>query len=174
MFSTKLISTEFDKIKKRIVKVLIYGFNDVRTAPETGPYGVDSNPIAGMEAIYADTAARGKQVIIGYINKNQLADVGEFRIYSTDADGNLKAYAWLHNDGTMDLLGNANHVAQFEGLQSAFNQFRSDFNDLVSKYNSHIHPGVTAGGASSGVTLQQGSDSNADISGAEIARLRTI
>lgn len=99
MFIGRVNSTSFNNAKERLIKFLGWGPNDVQSQKEASPYGTDSNPIKGMSAIYAQTANGSESVVIGYINKNQLADVGEHRTYSTDSDGNLKASIWLKKNG---------------------------------------------------------------------------
>ena len=116
----------------RTVKVSRFGKDDTVTGMEAMPYGEDSNPIAGMDAVYLELSSRKNKVIVGYINKQQLADVGEKRIYSTNANGVVQFYIWLHADGTCEFNGKDNHLTQFEALQTAFNQLKSDF-DL------HVH-----------------------------------
>ena len=88
---------------KRIIKFLQFG---PKTASESLPYGLDSNPIKGMTAIYAATSNDAESVIIGYIQKNQLCEVGESRLFSTDENGVLKAYIWNKKDGTIEINGN--------------------------------------------------------------------
>ncbi len=168
----KVISTEFDKAKRRIVKLLHLGRSDVKTANEIAPYGIDGNPIKGMIAVYSSTSINGSPVIIGYINKNQLADVGELRLYSTDKDGALKFYTWLKNDGTYEMGGNADNAVRYSKLEQAFNQLKADFNSHITAYNTHVHIGVTTGGGSSGTT-SPGTSSAADISGAKINEIKT-
>lgn len=147
----KTISTGIKNLA-RIIKVSRYGKDDTVTGMEAMPYGDDSNPIAGMDAVYLELSSRKNKVIVGYINKQQLADVGEKRIFSTDANGNVKFYIWIHADGTCEFNGKDNHLAQFEALQTAFNQLKSDF-------NNHIH---SSNGTPPTVP------STADISGAKL------
>ena len=118
----------------RTVKVSRYGKDDTVTGMEAMPYGDDSNPIAGMDAVYLELSSRKNKVIVGYINKQQLADIGEKRIYSTDANGNVQFYIWLHADGTCDFGGNANHLAQYEALATAFNELQTKFNNFAAAY----------------------------------------
>jgi hypothetical protein len=139
----KVISAEFDKVKQRVIKVLRYGRRDWQTALEVSPYGIDSNPIKDMIAIYSETGSRGDTVIIGYINKNQLAKPGELRLYATDKDGAQKFYTWMKDDGTYEIGGNTKHMARFEELESGFNTLKTDLNNLVNAFNSHMH--ATAG-----------------------------
>lgn len=147
----KTISTSIKNLM-RIIKVSRYGKDDTVTGLEAMPYGDDSNPITGMSAVYLELSSRKNKVIVGYINKQQLADVGEKRIYSTDANGNVKFYLWLHADGTCEFNGKDNHLTQYEALKVAFDQLKSDF-------NAHVHP---SNGAPPTVP------STADMSGAKL------
>ncbi|HTH58240.1 MAG TPA: hypothetical protein VL728_19475 [Cyclobacteriaceae bacterium] len=168
----------------RVLKVLRFGKTDVRTADEIMPFGVDSNPIKNMLAIYASTSDNNQNVIIGYINKNQIAREGEFRTYSTDADGAIKFSIYQKNDGTCEIGGNTKNMVRFQELESGFNQLKNDHNDLVNKYNdlvtkfnTHIHSGVTTGPGTSGPTTLEGETENAssaDISGAKIDEIKTL
>lgn len=114
----KVMSTSL-VITKRVIKVLRFGKGDVQTSMQASPYGIDSNPIKDMVAVYSDSSEKGKTVIIGYLNKNQLSDVGETRMYSTDADGVLKTYVWVKNDGTIQLGGTTSNIVRFTPLDTA-------------------------------------------------------
>lgn len=141
---------------------------------QAGAYGTDAQPIKDAVAVYAQTGVKGKTVIIGYINKNAVADVGEHRLFSTDADGAVQFYIHLKNDGTCDIGGSANHMTRYEELETAFNELKSDFNTHVNNYNTHVHPGVLAGPASTAVTVSVSTPSQADISGAKIDEIKTL
>lgn len=160
-----------------MIKVLRYGASDVQESFEVSPFGDDANPVKDMIAVYSSTSEKGQSVIIGYFNKNRLADVGEKRIFSTDEDGNLSTYAWLKNDGTMEIGGNSDFMVRFSELQSAFNELRSDLNSLVTQYNAHIHvavDSVTSAPITVSPTVAQGTPSTADISGAKINEIKTL
>lgn len=176
MILSKVISTELAAAGRRIIKALVRGRNDVRTGRQASPYGVDSNPVAGMVAIYSQTETTGKAVIIGYLNPSQLADVGELRTYSTDADGNLMAYTWLKSDGTIELGGNAKNLVRFQELETGFNKLRDDFNAHLDAFNSHVHPTAASGPPSiptpgTGIPAVH---STADISDAKIDEIKTL
>jgi hypothetical protein len=172
----KTISTSV-KNAVRFVKFLRMGKSDVQECRQIAPYGMDSNPIENMVAIYSKTGEDGKNVIIGYVNKNQIADVGENRIFSTDSDGNVQFFLHLKNDGTAEFGGDSRTMVRYQELESAFNQLKSDFNAHVAAYNSHIHPfvGVASGAPSSTTpTASSVNPSSADISGAEIQEIKTL
>lgn len=154
----KIVSTSVDVLKRRVVKILRMGKSDIQTSFDVAPYGVDSNPIKDMIAVHAETGEKGKTVIVGYINKNAIADVGELRLFSTDSLGVEKKYIWLKNDNTIEIGGNSDNMVRFSALEAAFNQLKSEF-------NAHVH-------ASNGTPPTV--PSTADVSGAKINEIKTL
>lgn len=175
MNSSKVISSTIESLK-RVVKVLRFGRSDVQTAYEAMPFGVDSSPLKDMSAIYSETGTNGRAVIIGYINKNQVAEPGETRLFSLDSDGNLKTYLYLKKDGKMDIGGDDDFMVRYNKLEEAFNELKGDFNSHVTDYNSHTHqvPQAPSGVTTSAPTTSTSTPSDADISGAKIEEIRTI
>lgn len=175
----KIISTEKDNLARLVVKFLRFGKGDVLTAKHSAPYGVDSNPIADMVAVYSTTKERGKGVVVGYINKNQLAEVGELRLFSTDSNGNEQFYTWLKNDGTMEIGGDTDNMVRFSELKTAFDELKNDFNTFVNTYNSHIHVTTATVGATPtpgviSATVSTGTPTAADINPAKIDEIKTL
>lgn len=170
----KVLSSEFDKLKRRVIKYIRFGASNAHTSLQAAPHGIDSNPVKDMIAIYANTNGDGESVIIGYLNRDQLAAVGETRLYSTDVNGVMKTYHWLKNDGTQEIGGNTDFMVRYSKLEEAFNQLKSDFNALVQAHNTHTHPGVQAGGGLTGATPTTGNPSNANIAPAKISQIKTI
>ena len=168
----KIDSSRIGDLGRRFVKFLRYGKNDVQEKMQVSPYGDDSSPIKDMAAVYAPTGEMGKEVIIGYINKNAIADPGEKRIFSTDMDGVVKTYIHLKNDGVMEVGGDQDFAARFNELKSGFDELRNDHNAFVSKYNLHVHPGVVVGPGSTIVTPSTESPSAASIDAAKIAEIK--
>ena len=172
----KVNATSFDKLKHRIVKLLRFGSRDVQTADEVSPFGIDSNPTKNMVAIYATTVEKGEQIVIGYLLPDKLAEVGETRIYSTDANGGLKFHVWLKNDGTLELGGNAKHLARYEELKAGFDQLKEDLNNIIVAFNSHMHA-TAASGLPSPPTPGAGipaSASTASIDSSKIDEIKTL
>lgn len=172
MNTVKVISTEIDNLKRRVVKFLRMGKFDVQTSIEVSPVGIDSNPVKDMVAIYAETGIKGKTFIIGYLNKNQLADIGELRLYSTDADGGEKFYTWLKNDGTMEIGGNTKNMVRFQELKDGFDELKGDFNTFITAYNSHTHTGNL--GAPTTPPASPGQPSTASIDDSKIDEIKTL
>ncbi|MCM8906786.1 hypothetical protein [Tenacibaculum finnmarkense] len=149
---------------KRILKVNQFG---VKTAVESMPFGEDSSPIKDMTAIFAETSNNSEPVIIGYINKNQIAGPGEKRMFSLKENGQISTSIWLKADETMEVGGNTDFAVKYSGLESAFNKLKDDFNAHVLKYNSHIHPSIGA------TTPNTSSASTADISSSKNDKIKT-
>lgn len=131
---------------KRILKFLKYGLSDVRTAPESAPWGIDCNAPKDAIAVYVKTEHNGDDIIIGYINKNQLAEIGGLRLYSENG------YMYLRQNGDLELLGNSNFAVKFNELKTAFDELQTDVNDLKNLINTWI-PVPSDGGAALKVAL---------------------
>lgn len=173
MYLSQFISSTLESLK-RVVNINLFGNQDPRSAVEVGPFGVDSSPRGkDLFAVYAKTGRDGDEIILGYINKQQIAQRGEMRIYSMASDNDYATDIILRADGTIEVGGYANHMTQFEGLQTAFNQLRSDFNALVTLYNAHVHSGGTLAGGFTGTTTTGGTSSTADILPAKLTNIKT-
>lgn len=127
----------------RIGKVLGIGGTAIQLK-EIAPFGVDCNPPKNMMALYAQTPNSKQKYIVGYINKGQLADTGETRLYSVDAGGNLKAYVWNKADGTLELNGDEFSAVRYQNLNT---QLQS----LITQVNSQL-PLIASGIATGGGT----------------------
>ncbi len=160
----KTISSVIDNLTRRIVTVYLLGRTDVQEAIQSAPYGIDSNPIKDMVAVFAQTGERGKTVIVGYLNKNQIAAIGETRLYSTDEDGNVKISIYLKNDGTAELAGNEDNLVRFVPLD--------DFVGALNNFFNQQLPLIASGIATGGGSYTPGT-ANFNISGAKIDELKT-
>jgi len=165
MVLTRVISTALDSIKRRFVKVRRFGKTDIQTAAEALPYGVDSNPINGMVAIYSDTETKGNKVIVGYINIKQLASPGEVRLYCTNSNGDQQFYIWLKDNGTLELGGTQDNAIRFNPLNQAMIKLAADIQAQLVL----IAAGIVAGGG----TYTPGTIS-IDISAAKINEVKTL
>lgn len=161
-----------------MIKFLGVGKNDVQEKHQISPFGVDSNPIKDMIAVYSPTSEIGNEVIIGYIQRSQIADPGEIRIFSTNAEGEEQISLYLKKDGIAEFGGSADHMVRFSELKTSFDELKSDFNNLVNLYNSHTHITTATIGPSAvpGViapTVSIGTPSSANINPARIDEIKT-
>lgn len=161
----------------RHIKVQVMGKNDVQTPVEASPYGMDSNPVKDLAAIYAPSTVSGEPVIIGYLLKDRLAEVGELRLYATNASGALQNYIWLKADGTIEVGGEDDNLVRYSELETAFNDLKGTVNDLLGKWNNFCLDYVPGSPAMTGLpaTLAASTipDNTADISGAKIEEIKT-
>lgn len=116
MISTAKVKQWFFEKGKRILKVSQFG---AKTAKVAAPFGDDANPIKDMTAIFAETSESGEPFILGYVNTDQLAAVGEKRIFSLKETGGLSTYIWLKNNGTIEIGGKADNAVRFSKLNEA-------------------------------------------------------
>lgn len=137
IYLSKVISTVADSLSRLSVKVYRLGLSDVREAIQAAPYGTDSVPIKDMVAVFASTGEKGKDVIIGYLNKSKVAELGEYRIFSTGSTGQIKVYIHLKNDGTAEFNGTGDFLVKYNELKSGFDQLKDDFNAFLT----HVHGG---------------------------------
>lgn len=141
------------------------GYSDVKNTIQASSFGIDSNPINGLKAIYAETSDKGNPVVIGYLLPNQLAAKGEIRLFSTDADGALKIFLWLKADGTIQLGGSSDNLVRYSKLETAFNDLQDKWNAFAATY--------TPGSPSTLGTPPTAQQSTASITEAKITELKT-
>lgn len=145
---------------KRILKVLQFG---AKTAKESYPFGFDSSAPENMTAIYAETTNKGEAVIIGYINKNQLAELGGSRMYSIDASGQVKAYIYARPSGILELNGSEYSAVRYENLLSALNSQNSLINAEFAKIATGLNAIVPGSYVVSPVTINLNSSKSPTV-----------
>ena len=158
----------FSKVKENIInkfrtlKVQQYG---PKTANVIAPFGDDSAPTKDMIALYAETSNISEPVIIGYINKNQIAQPGEKRIFSTKEDGTVATSIHLFTDGSIELGGNSDNAVRYTPLNSGISAKDSLINAELTKIATAIS---ILGGSYIPSTI------NTDITGAKIDDIKTL
>lgn len=120
---------------KRILKVEQYG---AKTAKSASSYGDDSQPLKNMTAIYAETGNNSEQVIIGYINTNQIAGEGEKRIFSQKPDGSIAIAIHLKSNGTCELGGAVDNAVRYIPLKSGIDSKDQLINAELAKIATAI------------------------------------
>lgn len=164
------IKSSINDIKRRVFQSERYGKDDIVEIEQGSEFGIDSNPPKGTPLLMIKTDRAS--YVIGSISGFKESDYGEFRAFSTDSEGKeIKTYVHLLNNGEIHLGGDEYSAVRYEELKSQFDKLRDDFNDLVSKYNSHVHTTTaTVGTGSVGVispTTSTGTPSTVDLTNAE-------
>ncbi len=162
----EILGNTIDNLDRQIIKILGMGTDDVQEINQTAPFGIDSVPIKDMRGVLAGTASNGDALVIGYINKNAIAEAGETRLFSTDDDGQLQIALHLKKDGTMEIGGDSDFMVRFSALETAYNELQGKWNAFALAY-------VPGSPATVGLppTLPQ---STGDISAAKIDEIKTI
>jgi hypothetical protein len=135
MYLSKVLQSA---INSTVRKVQVLLFKRAREVEQSVPYGIDSAPVKDMVALYANTGEMGQSVIIGYLYKNAVAEVGSIRLYSEGG------YVHLRANGNLELLGTAKHMVRYEELETGFNSLKQSVTDLTTAFNSHLHTVVGA------------------------------
>lgn len=172
----KTIATKLEDAYRHI-KVQVMGKNDIQTPAEALPYGIDSNPVKDLVAVYAASTVKGEPVILGYLQKNRLAELGALRLYATDDAGAEQNYIYLRADGTIEVGGSADNMVRYSELETAFNDLKSDHNRLAAKWDAFTAAYVPGSPATVGLPATLAGSavgaSTADITPAKIDEIKT-
>ena len=111
---------------KRIIKAFTIG--GAATAKQVYPFGFDSQPLEGVTAIYSDTSNKDESIIIGYINKNQLAEVGASRMYALGESGEVSGFVFVRASGVLELNGSDFSAVRYENLKAKIDLLQTQIN----------------------------------------------
>ena len=120
------------KIKQSIaefVKFLRFGKNDVQTAPQCFPFGIDSKAVAGDNGVHTTTANRDESVILGYVYNFEETKEGEIRIYSKDNAFSMH----FKDDGTVEFGGDSDNLVKYLELSNGLSAQDSSINAELTK-----------------------------------------
>lgn len=160
----KVISTEIIAKGRRAIKGLRLGKQDVQTPVQSAPFGSDANPPPNLRAVYVRTGVKGDTIVVGFINLDQLAEVGENRQFSTDPNGNLIFEARMRNDGIYEIGGSVDNLIRFAKLDLEMQALAGSLNTELTKISVAI-AGLGGAYTVSPITI--------NISAAKIAELKT-
>ena len=172
----KTISTAIEKTRL-IVKVLGLGRSDVKNVLNVAPFGFESRVPAGYNAVYADTGDNGKKVMLGVIKDNVNINSGEVKIYSVDSNGDVSIFLYIRSTGEIQFGGSTDNLIRYSVMESEINGLKTDFNNLVTAFNQHVHPTAAVGPPSPPTPVPgviPATDTDIDISESKIDELKTL
>lgn len=154
-----------------LLQVVLTDPEDVQTVELYGPAGDESRPKKDDLVIVIPLAPAWKIAIAvgGSIVPTMLE--GEKKLFSRDASGAIAAFINFLQNGNLQLNGEGDFAVRFTALETAFNELKGKYNDLVTKHNTHKHGGVTPGGGITAGPDLTGSSSAADIAPAKIEEI---
>lgn len=159
-----VISTEIVK-KIRQIKIRRFGKSDIQDVVEASPFGIDSNPPKDLVAVYLASDDKGNSAIVGYINKNQKAGIGETRFYSVDANGAVKGFIWIKKDGNITINGDGDNAVRWTPLSSKLSTEANNITIELMKISAALNSIIPGLYVPTAITI--------DISQAKITDIKT-
>jgi hypothetical protein len=98
-----IIQVNDNRILKALRRIKSRFSGDSHESVQVAPFGDDSCPQKGIKGIKTRTSTDAVHVILGYFNKNNIAEAGEKRIFSVQEDGLESVYVYLKNTGTFEI-----------------------------------------------------------------------
>lgn len=135
------ISAIISRVKeatKEAIKVLRFGKDDVQTADQYLPFGIDSKPVKETPAIWLKTSDKGEPVIIGYYGNSDQTNPGEARIYATDSSGTEVFSMLFKNDGTVEFGGSDDFLMRFNNSKAVIDEIQQDIASLKQVFSSWV------------------------------------
>jgi len=154
-------------VDRLVLQVEVIENEDTRSIELFPGAGVDVNPAKNSRVNIIDVT--DSYQIAGEISDDLTPETnaGETEIYSTDDPVTMrKARVKCDSSGNVVLNAGTNHAVQYEALLSAFNQLKSDLNNLIIAYNLHEHISAIPGNPTTG-NSNPGTASTADMTGAK-------
>jgi hypothetical protein len=147
MIGTVLTST----IEEGLIECTVdLGSDDTVTCTLYGLAGVDSYPLPGDE-VHVTINDEEYTITAVFRDAQDGFGPGETVVYSRDSDGNIKATVKCTADGNVILNAGTRSAVGFEDLKTAFDQLRTDHDDLYGVVSAHGHlsgpPGAPTGPA---------------------------
>ena len=145
VFSSLVAKYRGGKLDSLLTKSKANG-SDYQTKNAFGP-GIEINPALGERLVVSRINNSDSYLLnIAGLSEKVTPDTnpGERRFFSVDELGNLSSFLKLKNNGILELNGNTDFAVKYTQLETAFNLLKTDFNNLITLYNSHNHGGAVA------------------------------
>lgn len=157
------ITTNRDGTNQRVMlQVQMSNPDDIQTVEYVSLPGQDENPINGSRVFIITVGESYKIGIAVDDGVTPGMDTGEKRLYSVSDAGAIQAFINLLKTGIIEVNGDADFAVRFNGLQTKLTALEAD---LIA----HVHPGVLAGGASTGASV---TPFDIDITAAKVAEVK--
>ena len=158
--------------ESRMLQIEFTREDDLQAVEQVGQVGEDANPHPGARVIVVDLGPSYRVAIATSDGITPTVLEGERELYSYDSGGNKLATLRILSDSNIEINGNTDFAVRFNELKTAFDQLQADHDDLVSKYNLHVHGGVLSGAANTAATLTTDSPSTANIDPAKVPNVK--
>ena len=133
------------------------------------PYGFEAMPSEGQCLCLFINGNRDQGIAVNLHNRDERPQIELDESQFWSKFGN---YVKCDKDGNVQVNGNARFAAAFDELKTGFDELKTDFNNLITIFNAHVHPGVTAGGASTTATVTPGTSSTASVDDSKVETVK--
>lgn len=154
----RITDSEINENGQLVVKAI--GAKSTYTAEEYAPHGTDARPPKNTTALFSTTEAQGDEAMVGFLIVGRKAEIGEHRIFSTDANRNFKFNVWLRADGTC-LIGDSDNPSEYtefatlaNELKTKLEEIKTSINNNATIYNAHTHLDPVSGSTGPPSALQ--------------------
>lgn len=159
-----------------LLKAQLSSAEDIQTVELVSASGEQYIPRDGDILFIAEISPNWKIVIASSdgLAPDETMDGGDRKLYSLNANNEIMACIRFKNDGTLVLNEGEDWAVQFTALKEAFDQLKSDFNSMVSTWNTFAGSYLPGGPSTQGTppTANTASSSSADMSGAKIESIQ--
>lgn len=177
----RITQSSYNKLKQLVYTVI--SARGTFTAEEYGPYGMDSRAPEDNAVLYDNTERDGDEVIIGVLNKDRKAEIGEVRLFCTDENGAFKFNVWLRADGTL-FIGDSDQPSSFTNFAVKYNEALAEINklkttvdDVVQKWNAfataYVPGGPTVVGSPPTLSTSMVTANNSDFTKMKNEKIKT-
>ena len=159
----RTITTNRDGTNQRVMlQVQMTNPDDIQTVEYVSLPGQDENPIDGSRVFILEVGDSYKIAFAVDDGVTPAMATGEKRLYSVSDAGVIQAFINILKSGIIEVNGDADFAVRFNALQAKLTA-------LEAQLLTHVHPGVTAGGASTGASVTV---FDIDISGAKVDEVK--
>lgn len=159
----RTITTNRDGSNPRVMlQVQMTNPDDIQTVEYVSLPGQDENPIDGSRVYIIEVGDQYKIAIAVDDGITPAMATGEKRLYSVSDAGIIQAFINILKTGIIEINGDADFAVRFDALQTKLTA-------LEVQLIAHVHPGVTTGGGSTGVSATV---FDIDISTAKVVKVK--
>jgi hypothetical protein len=154
----------------RVLRVELTSPDDLQSVAQITRAGVDSSPHDETRVVVIDIEPSYRVAVSEEDLSTPSVDRGEQELYSYSSAGARLATIKLDSASAVIINGGGDYAIAYSRLKTAFDQLKSDFNNLVTQYNSHTHV-APAGGGATAPPVPLGAPSAADMSSSKVDKI---
>jgi len=176
----RVLESKVDSDGFLILKVEVDYKNNKQIELYSGP-GDCSRPLPEDKVLIIEKEGTGEYAGIAILNEDQSEDEGEKKLFSRDANGNIKTSVYFKKDGKLiidcdsdieiksdskiKMMNGSDFAVRYLELKTQLDQLKQDLNTFISVFNNHTQS-VSGGTANAPAT--PGITSSVDFSNCKV------